>query len=222
MITTQSLASSSFPQAGAPPAAPLGLAALSKDDFLRLLITQLRYQDPLEPLDQNQFLSQTAQFTALENLQNIGKQLEDLKTISSGSSLTQAAALLGKTVSVSRREVSFDGATPVALPFTLSAPASSVDIDVLDTQGNRLRRLTTGPLAAGQNAVAWDGTDAAGRPLVAGTYAYRASTTAGSGASAPLAAVAQGVLTGLQTDGTRLVYRMGDVLVRSEDFVEIQ
>jgi len=220
MITTQSLTAPGATPAGAP-LTGIGSAALSKDDFLKLLITQLRYQDPLEPLDQNQFLSQTAQFTQLENLQNIGKQLEDLKSISSASSLTQAAALLGKTVSVARREVSFDGASPVALAFTLSAPASSVDVDVLDAQGNRLRRLTSGALAAGQNAAAWDGTDDAGRPVVAGTYAYRASAM-GTGAGASLAIVAQGVLTGLQTDGSRLVYRMGDTLVRTEDIVEVR
>lgn len=220
MITTQSVGASGAAAAGALPATAGG-PSLSKEDFLKLLITQLRYQDPLEPLDQNEFLSQTAQFTALENLQNIGKQLEDLKSLSSGSSLTQAAALLGKTVSVSRAQVSFDGTTPVALPFTLSGPAASVDIDVLDAQGTRLRRLSTGPLAAGANAVAWNGADETGRPLVAGTYAYRVAALA-SGTSAPLASVGQGTITGLQTDGARLLYRIGDVLVRSEDIVEVQ
>lgn len=222
MITTQPVTSSTRATVGTSTPTTTGSSALGKDDFLKLLITQLRYQDPLDPLDQNEFLSQTAQFTQLENLQNIGKQLEDLKLISSGSSLTQAAALLGKTVSVSRREVSFDGVTPVALSFTLSAPAPSVAVDVLDAQGNRLRRLTTGPLTAGQNAVAWDGTDDTGRPLVAGTFAYRAAAMAGSGAMAPLATVAQGVLTGLQTDGARVAYRMGNALVRTEDIVEVE
>ena len=221
MITTQPLGAPGATAAGTLPAATVGGPSLSKEDFLKLLITQLRYQDPMAPLDQNQFLSQTAQFTALENLQNIGKQLEDLKSLSSGSSLTQAAGLLGKTVSVSRAGVSFDGTTPLTLPFTLSGPAASVDVDVLDAQGHRLRRLGTGPLGAGANAVAWDGRDETGRPLVAGTYAYRVAAMA-SGTSAPLASVGQGTITGLQTDGARLLYRIGDALVRSEDIVEVQ
>ena len=221
MIITQPVTSQAV-SAGTTPASTGGTTALGKEDFLKLLITQLRYQDPLDPLDQNEFLSQTAQFTQLETLQNIGKQLEDLKALSSGASLTQAAALLGKTASVSRGEVGFDGVSAAVLPFTLSDAAATVDIDVLDAQGNRLRRLSVGAVAAGPNAVAWDGTDDAGRGLVAGTYGYRVAATGAAGVPAPLATVAQGTITGLQTDGARLLYRMGTMVVRSEDIVEVQ
>src|SRR5947207_10122264 len=79
--------------------------SLGKQDFLKLLITQLRYQDPLNPLDQNQFLAQTAQFSSLESLQNIGTQLTDLKNMAQGQSLTQSASLLGKSATAMGRDV---------------------------------------------------------------------------------------------------------------------
>jgi len=93
MIDSQSVRSAGAPAAGPESTVQVPGKTLGKDDFLRLLVTQLQNQNPLNPLDQNQFLSQTAQFTALEELQNIGKALEEMKQSGSVSSLAQAAAL---------------------------------------------------------------------------------------------------------------------------------
>jgi flagellar basal-body rod modification protein FlgD len=195
---------------------------LGKDDFLKLLITQLKNQDPLNPLDQNQFLAQTAQFASLEQLQTINKALEDLKATGSATSITQAAALLGRTVRAAGRDVQFDGVRAVPLPFAVDGPAAAVTVDVVDVAGNLVRRITTGPVAAGAQSADWDGRDSAGRGVTPGTYFYHVTAAGAAGASAPTATVASGVLTGLQAQGTRVLYRMGNGLVRPEDVVDVR
>jgi flagellar basal-body rod modification protein FlgD len=196
-------------------------AVLGKDDFLKLLITQLRYQDPLNPLDQNQFLSQTAQFTSLEQLQNIAKGLTDLKTAATDSAMAQAAALIGKSVQVSGRDFSFDGAK-ATLGFTLQAPAASTAVQILDGDGNLVRQLTTGSLGAGASSVQWDGRDGNGKALVAGRYFYRVIPAGADDGTAPAAVAAEGTLTGFERQGSDLLFRLGTTLVRQQDIIKVQ
>lgn len=209
------------------PATTPGLAAtapgnpgmlLGQDDFLRLLITQLRNQDPLNPLDQNEFLSQTAQFTALEHLMSINRALADLRDATVATGLAQAVSLLGKTARVIGRDVHWDGQHPAALGLTLEAPAAGVSIQVLDRDGQRVRELVTGPLEAGHHTLAWDGRDDRGRSVTPGTYFYRVEAAGGSTS----AVAVEGVLTGFERAGTTLLFRLDDALVRQEDIVQLR
>jgi flagellar basal-body rod modification protein FlgD len=191
-----------------------GAKTLGKDDFLKLLITQLKNQDPLNPLDQNQFLAQTAQFTSLENLQNMSTQLSEMKQLSMNSTIAQSAALLGKTVRSSGRDITL-GANGAVLPFTLDRSAA-VDIDIVDTNGTTVRHVTSTALEAGPQVVSWDGRDGSGKLLSTGIYHFR--VTAHGGATA---VAAQGALTGLTPDGSRVLYRIGDTVVRPEELIDV-
>lgn len=216
MIDPQTTALAGASTSGATaPSAPG--ATLGKDDFLKLLITQLKNQDPLNPLDQNQFLAQTAQFASLEQLQAINKALVALAATGGTTGASQAAALLGRTARAAGGDVSFDGVHAAALPFVVEGPAPAVSVEVVDLNGSLVRRLATGPVEAGASAVSWDGRDGSGRTVTPGTYFYR--VTAAGGASATAAA---GVVTGIETQGTSVLYRVGPRLVRPQDVVEIQ
>ena len=201
---------------GAPATASRPGATLGKDDFLRLLIAQLRNQDPMKPLDQTEFIAQTAQFTALESLQNIGKTLEEMRATSASSGLVQAAGLLGKTARSAGRDVVFDGARPANLVFTLPADASQLTVEVLDRQGTVIRRLAGGATPAGTHNAVWDGQDDAGRLVSPGAYFYRVS------ADGTRAVAAEGVLSGLASEGGRMTYQIGDITVRAEDIVDLR
>ncbi len=201
-----------------PTASAQNPTTLGKDDFLKLLVTQLRFQDPLNPLDQNQFLAQTAQFTSLENLQNISAGIDGLRTLLAGNSLVDSAALVGRTVRASSREVAFDG-RPLSLSFSLEAPVSSVNVDVIDASGHVVRRLVTASAGVGASSVAWDGLDAAGHSAPAGTYTYFVSSSSGTG---PQPAAVSGVITGLSIVNGQPVYRIGDATVRPGEIFEIR
>ncbi len=77
---------------------------LSKNDFLRLFITQLRFQDPLNPLDSTGMTAQLAQFSSLEELQNLGTQMHDLLLFQNSLQNTMAISLIGKRVTVGEGE----------------------------------------------------------------------------------------------------------------------
>lgn len=74
---------------------------LGKDDFLRLLVTQLRNQDPLKPMEDKEFIAQMAQFSSLEQLQNLSKVLEQMGKVQTDAALmAQATSFLGREVTV--------------------------------------------------------------------------------------------------------------------------
>lgn len=102
----------SVPAANANPA--LNQAGLGEADFLKVLLTQLQFQDPLKPMDNQEFLAQTAQFTALQLQRNSNESLSSLLNFMSGS---QAVALIGRTVDLQTAGGSKTGqVTSVAFP----------------------------------------------------------------------------------------------------------
>jgi flagellar basal-body rod modification protein FlgD len=207
----QSVTSSTTPAPTSQPGGP----TLGKQEFLKLLITQLRNQDPLNPLDQNQFLAQTAQFTSLENLQNISAQLEEMKSLAQGQSLTQGASLLGKSATAIGRDVTL-GVSGASLPFSVQVPGS-LQLQIVDAENTLVRTLATSADVAGQYEVAWDGFDGAGKSVTPGTYHYRVVPQGSTVASA-----AQGTLSGMTpTASGGVVYHLGDAIVRADDLVSV-
>jgi flagellar basal-body rod modification protein FlgD len=210
MIPPLSSFTSSPPSTSSQPGGP----TLGKQDFLRLLITQLRNQDPLNPLDQNQFLAQTAQFTSLENLQNISTQLAEMKSLAQSQAVTQGASLLGKTATSMGRDVTLQtsGAT---LPFLATTPGP-VQLQIVDGQNALLRTLSTIVETPGAYTVAWDGLNTAGESVAPGTYHYRVVPQGGT-----VAMAAQGTLSGMTPSTNGLVYHIGDAIVRADDLISI-
>lgn len=82
---------------GSTPSTPASQASLGQDDFLRILTTQLSYQDPLKPLDNQQFMAQMAQFASLEQSRTLNGNVESLLTIQAA---TQSIGLIGRTVEI--------------------------------------------------------------------------------------------------------------------------
>ena len=205
---------------GASAAPMLPGKSLTKDDFLQLLVMQLTHQDPLNPLDQNQFLAQTAQFSQLEQLLNINESLSALVGKSGASDVAGAAALLGKTVKAAGSSFALQGAG-ASLPYTLEGTTVPVQIQILDPQGTVVRVINATPDKLGEQVAVWDGQDANGRTMSAGTYYYRVAAMNGAGTRG-VASVAGGVLTGLEVNGGVVQYRLGKALIRPEDVIDVR
>jgi len=84
---------------------PKNVKILGKDDFLKLLVTQLRYQDPTSPVDDKEFIAQLAQFSSLEQMQNLSQTLQlMMESQQHLTALAQATAMIGKTVEIFSNE----------------------------------------------------------------------------------------------------------------------
>lgn len=160
------------PQNAAVSAATSG-SQLGKEDFLRLLTVQLRYQDPLNPLSDTDFIAQMAQFSSLEQLQNMNKSLE--LGLSSEAQLhtafqnNLATSLVGKTVQIPTAEIVYDGDNSATVSYLLDSDARSARLQVLDAT-NRLVREFELPSTASRGSVEWDGGSNLGAKVPPGAY----------------------------------------------------
>jgi len=156
---------------------------LGKLDFLRLLVTQLQFQNPLEPMDGTGFVSQLAQFTALEGTNNIEKAISSLDQSYKDSldmqsfsaiSMTNASAvsLIGKHVRIAENTVKYLGIPGNDATIRVHlGNADSGTVLVLDKDGKTVRTLGVGDKDAQNSAqLKWDGKDDSGVYVKAGTY----------------------------------------------------
>lgn len=145
---------------------------MGKNEFMTLLVAQLQNQDPLNPMDSTGFTAQLAQFSSLEQLQNVNSNLSDLSATQAALNNVQAASFIGKTVSAagSQFEVSNGHIDPIR--FNLEADAEVVKIGIYDAAGNHLRTLEGGAMVAGEQTVAWDGVDLDGNSAQEGIYSF--------------------------------------------------
>jgi flagellar basal-body rod modification protein FlgD len=170
------------PASASASAAPTGAAADSEQRFLKLLVTQLNNQDPLNPLDNAQLTSQLAQMSTVSGIEKLNGALQSLIAQSSSGQVLQAASLVGRTVLVPGDRLTLeDGA---AAPFAVEslAAADSVKATIVDGAGRVVRSYDAGALPMGVHNLSWDGLDDQGKVVPAG--AYRVSVTATQGGSA--------------------------------------
>jgi len=182
---------------------------LGKEDFLKLLTTQLSNQDPLNPISNEAFIAQTAQFSSLEQLQNMNKTLEQLLAQSGGTGATSTAALLGRTVTVNGSPVTWDGLKAVPLAYRLPASASTVALQVRDASGTAVRTISLGPTGAGPHQAVFDGLDDQGRRLPAGAYTYQVVAMDKNGIAIPGATTGGGLVTGIGLDSGQVMLVVG-------------
>lgn len=143
---------------------------MDRQAFLTLFTTQLQNQDPLDPVKNEAFVAQLAQFSQLEATTRMAASLESLSSALQAERLTSGAALIGRKVASAQgtAELSAGG----AISGTISVPdgASSVRLDVFDTSGRQVYSQSLGRQAPGDVNVRWNGRDNQGREQPAGRY----------------------------------------------------
>ncbi|MEW6569718.1 MAG: flagellar hook capping FlgD N-terminal domain-containing protein [Nitrospirota bacterium] len=171
---------------------------LGKDDFLKLLTVQLRFQNPLNPLDSTEFTTQLAQFSSLEQLNNMNTQLNDLLLYQKSLQNTLTTSLIGKKVKVSGNEFYLTGEAEVS--YTLPEDVSNVKISFYDSFGKLLREVETGYQTAGDKSYTWDGKDSNGNVVTDGNYSFKVEAFDASGNSLYVDSMVYGTVTGITFD----------------------
>jgi|SRR6185436_10831116 flagellar basal-body rod modification protein FlgD len=144
---------------------------MGRDAFLKLLVAQLKNQDPLNPQESSEFVAQLAQFSSLEQTVGINTRLDQLALQNQGLQNSQVVALVGKQATVKGNIVALKGqGQPVAISFKLNGPAKEASVVIRDQSGRTVRTLEVSARAAGNVTVAWNGQNDTGLPQPAGPY----------------------------------------------------
>lgn len=149
---------------------------MGKQDFLTLFTAQLQNQNPLEPVKNEAFVAQLAQFSQLEALTNMQGSLDKFVTSMSGERMLNSASLIGKKVAVTDSPTQLSAGGNISGSIDLPMGASGVQVNILDSRGRLVQELIAGPQMPGSMPIAWDGKDAANNPAPPGLY--RLSATA--------------------------------------------
>lgn len=147
---------------------------LGKDEFLRLLVTQLQNQDPVNPMDSSQFASQLAQFNSVEQLINVNDSLSAMiqsqELIGTGLNNTLASSLPGKNVKAASNQVALDSTRESEIHFDLGQAATEIELTIRNASGDVVRTVTLENKNLGEHSWTWDGKANDGKSLAEGTY----------------------------------------------------
>jgi flagellar basal-body rod modification protein FlgD len=176
--TTPTTAIGSTGSAGALTAAA-GTSADSEQRFLKLLVTQLNNQDPLNPLDNAQLTSQLAQMSTVSGIEKLNSAFQSLLAQSGSSQVLQSANLIGRTVLVPGNDLALTPGTEVPFAVDVTGAAETVKVSITNAAGEVVRNFDLGALPPGVKTLAWDGLADNGAPVAAGVYTVNVGALGG-------------------------------------------
>ena len=177
---------------------------LGKDAFMQLLVTQLRHQNPLEPMDNKDFIAQLSQFSSLEELSSIRESFDASLATQRTMNRTMAVGLLGREVEVPANQVALVSGTEAKVHYTLPEDAD-VQIEIQNVLGAVVRTLTPGAQPSGDQGVVWDGNDDLGNPLPEGNYTYHVLAVGGGNRQVPVLPFFKGLVDGVRMTDTGIM-----------------
>jgi len=197
------------------PSAPAGQLKGSKDEFLKLFMAQLQHQDPFAPTSGADMVAQLAQLSSVEAAKQTNTQLADLAASQASAASAGLSALIGRDCNANVGTFSIDtqGGAPPPIDVSSTTATKGAALVITGADGKEIRRIAI-PDGTTRGTIAWDGLDANGKPVAAGTYSMSvAAGTTTSTVNAQWHARVDAVE--LTPDGPRL--RMGDVLLAPGD-----
>jgi flagellar basal-body rod modification protein FlgD len=169
----------------------------AQDTFMKLLVTQLKNQDPLNPLDNAQMTSQLAQLSTVSGIDKLNTTVESLmSTFQSGQSL-QATSMIGHGVLIPGSSLTLSGGQGL-MGADLVSPANDVKVTIRDGGGNVVRELDLGAKDAGAQVFQWDGKTDAGTAAADGRYSFTLAAT-GAGKAVTASPLAVDIVTSVST-----------------------
>ena len=144
----------------------------TKDNFLKLLVTQMKYQDPMNPMDSAQMTSQIAQLNTVEGINQLNATVSNLQASLMASQSMQSASLIGKTILADGNSISLLNGS-ANLSMRLEGAAESVIVDVINSSGRIIKTTDLGANAAGIQSFTWDGSTNEGGTAPNGQYTFQ-------------------------------------------------
>jgi len=189
----------------------------NKDDFLTLFITQMKNQDPMNPMDSTEFLGQLAQLTQVEQAYNTNANLEKLMKQQDASASLAAVTFIGREIEAQSDTLRYNGTGSTALSFSLPSPIREGAVSIMDLSGKVVKRLALQNLPSGRGEVTWDGTTSGGTPAPTGEYRVTVSGTGADGTSISGIPLVRGVVEAVSLEGTTPLLTVGSLSIPLSD-----
>ncbi len=202
-----------------------GKSSLGKDDFMKLMISQLQNQDPLNPMDGTAFSAQLAQFSSLEQLTNLNTYMK--QSIDANATLTQSinntliTGLIGKGVKLSGGDLKVNGQDSITLGYNLPTEAKTAQINIYNESGALVKTLDGISTTAGDNKLSWDLTDNNGNKLPKGNYKFEVDAVNLSGDNMTLDIYKVGTIDGVRFTDQGTVLLVGGAEYSLADVAEV-
>ena len=148
---------------------------LAPEDFMTLMLAQLKMQDPLKPYDNSAMLQNMAQISSLNSTKDLQSTIKNMNANMGKSQVLAASQLVGKNVALASESSSLIEGQGLTGSVVLPSNAAQVMVSIRDAKDQEVRALALGPTGAGMQDFHWDGTDAAGKPMAPGAYHFVAS-----------------------------------------------
>lgn len=201
------------------PANAKGKASLGKNDFLNLMMAQLKYQNPLDPMDGTEYAAQLAQFSSLEQMTNMNDTLEQsIDTnylLAQSVNNTMSATLIGKEVKISGKTIKYSGEDSISIGYKLPSDVKNMTITIKDSNGAIVKTIESSELSQGDHKLSWDFTDNNGKKVKQGTYSYTIASKSTSGQDLTITASLYGKVSAVKftEEGTKLVIGSSEYLL---------
>ena len=190
---------------------------MGQDDFLNMLVAQLNYQDPMNPMDSQQFAAQLAQFSSVEQLASINQNLQystDLQLLLNQSiSNTMNAQLIGLEAHATNEIVMFDEGEASPIMFELPGTSVETTLTIYDSDGDIVKTEELGPMSVGDHSYTWDGTNNVGATVPEGEYTFEIEAASAEGNALQVEQYLSGIITGIEYDEGAAIFKIGNVTI---------
>ena len=191
------------------------------DTFLNILTTQLKNQNPLDPLDTNQFTQQLVQFTGVEQQLKTNEFLESLMLSGQNTAKSDAVSYIGKEVTSSCKTGELTDANAVFWAYSADANAANATVTIKDKNG-QVVYSETGPLKAGPGTFRWDGKGSEGNMKPNGVYTVDIKGKDANGKDVKISTASIGVVTAVDFTGDVPVLTVGSRRVAITDVTDVR
>ncbi len=193
-----------------PKEARVAKKALDKDDFMRIMITEMRHQDPTKPMDSDRMATQMAQITSVEQLKNVSNAIEKMADKNNASDRLAMSGMIGRTVTVDKGRFTHQKGTISPINFELPEDASKIKVTILNEQGEEVATRDLEPMKSGQNVYSWDGITASNTQTGSGTYLVRVDAENGKGGKIKVDPISKERIVGVSFEGGDTHFLVGD------------
>ena len=169
---------------------------LTQEDFLGLMLAQMKYQDPLNPMDNYQMAAQMAQLGTIEGINKLTESMDLMSAYQASMAHLQVAGLIGKKVEAIGNHLSVYQGNVSEGSYQLSRPGR-VAIEILDGSGNLVRTIDAGTKETGKQRFTWDGKNQVGEKVPDGTYLFSVKAVDVKGDSIPVSSSIIGTVSGI-------------------------